>query len=95
MEHHVYFWLKDDADRAAFEQGLEGLREIPTVADIYWGTPAATEKRPAVDQSWSYGIALIFDSIADHDAYQVHPKHVEFVETFRPMWSKVLIMDVE
>ena len=39
MEHHVYFWLKDErqnsADRAEFEKALAGLFEmVPTINSI-------------------------------------------------------------
>ena len=41
MEHHVYFWLKEEkknaADQALFEQGLADLFKIKEVAGGRWG----------------------------------------------------------
>lgn len=99
MQHHVYFWLKEefsDAEsKANFEKGLDKLGTIPHITKGGWGVPAATEKRPVVDNSYSYCAYATFDSIAEHDLYQVHPDHDEFVELYKDWWEKVLIMDCE
>ena len=94
MEHHVYFWLKDETDRKVFEERLEDLRRIEQIQGFHWGAPAATEERPVTDHSWDYALSLKFDSLEDHDAYQVHPYHDEFVDTCKSMWTRVLVMDV-
>ncbi|MEM9079792.1 MAG: Dabb family protein [Verrucomicrobiota bacterium] len=98
MEHHVYFWLKEEfkgeAARGEFEAGLAGLFEIETVAGGIWGKSAGTEERPVTDKSWDYALSLHFESQAEHDAYQVDPKHDGFVEAFKERWAKVLVMDV-
>ena len=98
MEHHVYFWLKEEnrnpADRAAFEAGLDSLFRISTVAGGIWGTPAPVMPRPVIDTSWDYATSMRFASVADQDAYQVDPAHHEFIERFKTWWDKVLVMDV-
>jgi hypothetical protein len=98
MNHHVYFWLKDErnnpADRATFEGGLASLFEIPQVAGGRWAVPAAVEIRPVVDQSWHYALAMEFANIADHDIYQVHDDHTHFVDTFKDWWQKVVVHDL-
>lgn len=99
MEHHVYFWLNDghqnDEARTAFEGGLKALFEIEEVGGGAWGKPAQTEVRPVTDNSWDYALSLKFDSQAQHDLYQVHAKHDEFVDQFKGYWDKVLVMDLE
>lgn len=99
MEHHVYFWLKDEKknpeDRAAFVEGLKALFDIPEVSGGAWGTPAKTEVRPVTENSWDYALSLKFASQVEHDAYQIHPKHDVFVEGFNQFWSKVQVMDLE
>lgn len=99
MEHHVYFWLKaerqNDSDRAAFEQGLAGLFEIPQVAGGLWGTPAPVMARPVIDLSWDYALSMTFNSIEDQDAYQVDADHHVFIDTFKDWWERVLVMDVQ
>jgi hypothetical protein len=98
MEHHVYFWLKEEnqnaADRAVFEQGLANLLTIGLVAGGRWAVPAKVMIRPVIDQSWDYALSMQFASIEDHDAYQVDPDHNVFIDTFKDWWAKVLVMDL-
>lgn len=98
MEHHVYFWLKEEhqnaADRAEFEKGLASLFEIDLCAGGRWSVPAKVELRPVVDQSWDYALSMQFASLEDHDAYQIDPDHHAFIEKFKPTWAKVLVMDL-
>ncbi|MCP5535009.1 MAG: Dabb family protein [Akkermansiaceae bacterium] len=98
MEHHVYFWLKEEnkneADRAAFEQGLDALLKIETIASGMWGAPSATPERPVTDKSFDYAISLRFDSIEQHNIYQDHPEHHVFVDAFKDLWAAVKVMDV-
>lgn len=72
MEHHVYFWLKEEnknaADRAAFEQGLEDLLKLPGLDRGLWGRPAAVEQRPVVDLSWDYALSMTFATIEAQNA---------------------------
>jgi hypothetical protein len=99
MEHHVYFWLKEEfktaAARAEFEAGLDSLFKIPTVAGGFWGTPAPVMPRPVIDSSWDYATSMRFDSVAKQDTYQDDPDHHAFIERFQERWAKVLVMDVQ
>lgn len=98
MEHHVYFWLKDErknaTDRATFEQGLADLFKIGLVGGGRWSVPAKVEIRPVVDQSWDYALSMTFATLADHDAYQIDPAHNVFIASFKDWWAKVLVMDL-
>lgn len=98
MEHHVYFWLKEEhqnpADRAVFEQGLANLFEINLVAGGRWAVPAKVMERPVIDQSWDYALTMQFATIEEHDAYQVDPDHNVFIGSFKEWWAKVLVMDL-
>lgn len=95
--HTVFFWLKKDAtteDREAFEKGLKTLLAIPTVRQGHWGEPAGTD-RPVIDRTYDYGLTVVFDHRAGHDAYQVDPIHKKFVETCSHHWIRVLVYDFE
>jgi hypothetical protein len=98
MDHHVYFWLKDEhtnpVDRAEFEKGLAGLLDIPLVQGGRWAVPAKVMERPVVDQSWHYALTMRFASVEDQDNYQVVPQHEKFISTFKEWWAKVLVMDL-
>ena len=99
MQHHVYFWLKEEhlnpTDQAAFEGALDKLSAISHITSGGWGKPAATEKRPVIEDSYTYVAYSSFESIADHDAYQVDPAHLEFITNYKDWWEKVTIMDCE
>lgn len=96
LSHIVLFWLKPELSSTevqAFREGLEALKTIPTTRGVYIGTPAPTAPRPIIDVSYSIGITVLFDSIADQEAYQVHPAHLAFLKQFSQYWSKILIYD--
>ena len=90
----MFFWLNDDADRAGFERDLDALVEGAGISAGYWGAPADTGDRDVIDDSYDYSITLFFDSLADHDAYQVSPEHVAFVENNMKTWKQVKVYDV-
>lgn len=98
MDHHVYFWLKEErqneADRATFEKGLQSLFEIGLVAGGRWAIPAKVMIRPVIDQSWDYALTMQFDDIEKHDAYQVDVDHQKFIDTFKEWWAQVQVKDL-
>jgi hypothetical protein len=98
MDHHVYFWLKEefqnDVDRAIFEQGLAALFEIDLVAGGRWAIPAKVMVRPVIDQSWDYALTMQFNTIEEHDAYQIDPDHHIFINTFKEWWAQVQVKDL-
>ncbi|NLF29775.1 MAG: Dabb family protein [Planctomycetes bacterium] len=98
LVHSVYFWLKDnlsDADRARFHAGLEGLAKVDAVRALYVGTPAATARRPVIDDSYTFALTVIFDDLAGQDAYQADPIHQDFVRTFSATWTRIVIYDAD
>jgi len=98
LSHIVVFWLKEDlpeAHQSAFRQGLESLKSIESARSVYIGAPAKTGNRPVIDQSYSFALTVLFDTIQDHDIYQVHPIHQAFLKQFGSFWSRVLIYDYE
>jgi len=93
--HTVYFWLDPALDSntvTEFENGLETLTKIASVRHGYWGRPAATD-RPVIDRTYSHGLAVIFDDMAGHDAYQIDADHKAFLARFASKWIKVAIYD--
>lgn len=96
LVHTVYFWLKPElttAQRAEFRAGVESLAGIAAVEAIYVGTPAATQKRPVIDDSYSVALTVLCHDLAAHDAYQVDPIHLAFINTFKAFWNRVQIYD--
>lgn len=96
--HSVYFWLKPELtseQRADFRRGVESLAKIPSIEKAYIGTPAGVPDRPIIDKSFSIGLTVVCRDVAAHNAYQVDPIHLAFVERFRTFWSRVQIYDAE
>src|SRR5262245_12443518 len=93
--HSVYFWLKPDLNeeqRSRFWQLVRSLSTIESVRHCYIGEPANTE-RPIIDRRYACALVVVFDDLAGHDAYQVHPVHDKFRIECANLWSKVLIYD--
>ncbi|WP_029284210.1 Dabb family protein [Pedobacter sp. R20-19] len=95
IAHHVLFWLKADiteAQKAAFRKSLETLEKIEVVKTFHLGAPAPIE-RAVVDTSYTFSLLLIFEDLAAHDVYQVHPLHKAFLDEFKIYFEKVIIYD--
>jgi hypothetical protein len=95
--HHVFFWLKNSRsadDAKLLMEGLATLKAIPEIRQLLIGTPASTEKREVVDNSYDVSELMYFDNVKDQDAYQVHPVHKAFVEKYSHLWEKVVVYDM-
>lgn len=96
--HHVFFWLKNkgsEADRQQLITGLKTLSAIEEVKKLLIGTPAATELRGVVDNSYDVSELMFFDKLEDQNAYQVHPIHKAFVDKYSQLWEKVVVYDMQ
>ncbi|MEO6522392.1 MAG: Dabb family protein [Mucilaginibacter sp.] len=97
IAHHVLFWLKADTtddQKAAFRKSLETLKGVEVVKTLHIGTPAPIE-RAVVDTTYTFSLFLLFDDLAAHDVYQVHPLHKAFLDEFRVCFDKVIIYDAQ
>ena len=97
LVHTVFFWLKQDlteAQRQLFDQGVRHLTTIPSVRQGFVGKPAATD-RPVIDRTYSYGLTILCDDLAAHEAYQADPIHQQFLAECGSFWSRVQIYDAE
>ena len=93
--HTVYFWLKEgttEEEKTAFEKGLAMLGTVPTVKTIFFGPPAKTP-RDVVDNSYGYGLTLLFKDRADQDSYQDDPIHHKFIDAHKHLWERVQVYD--
>jgi stress responsive alpha/beta barrel protein len=96
--HSVYFWLKPGltpAQRPHFRSEVQKLAAIRTVEKLYVGAPAAIAKRDVTDRSFDVALTIIFRDGAAHDAYQVDPIHLAFVEGNKESWTRVQVFDSE
>lgn len=98
FSHIVVFWTDptnpDSADQLL--AGMENfLKPIPGVLHFHAGKMVKSH-RPVVDQSYQVALNLVFPDKKAQDDYQVHPLHVEFVETiFKNTCQRLVIYDFE
>ncbi len=96
LTHQVYFWLKEPQNQESQIQLKEGLEKLLTIETIHSGSigvPAATEAREVVDHSYSFAYHTNFETLQDHEVYQTHPIHLEFVENCQHLWERVQVYD--
>jgi hypothetical protein len=98
FSHIVIFWT-DPAKPNAVAELIAGanqyLKGIPGVLQFHVGRMSPSP-RPVVEQSYQVALNLVFPDKAAEQAYQVHPRHIEFVEkVFKPTCNKVVIYDFE
>lgn len=96
LAHSVYFELKDSSPEAkaaliaAAEKYLGGHDGC-----LFFGVGEREGKyqRQVNDQTFHVGLTLIFESVEAHDAYQVHPRHLAYIEEQSPNWADVRVFD--
>jgi hypothetical protein len=97
LTHHVLFWLKEglsESQLSDFRKGLDSLVGVETVKQLYVGTPAPIS-RAVVDTTYTFSLVIVFDDLAGHDVYQVHPIHKAFLDSYREWFAKVIIYDAQ
>jgi hypothetical protein len=91
--HTVYFWLKNPADIDTFVEGVKGLAQISHLRDVHVGVPVPSDK-PIVESSYHVSLLTLFNSKADHDAYQVDPIHESFLANYvKQFVDRVMVTD--
>lgn len=98
IDHIVFCWLKEPGNRAHQDRLIEVSQEllaIPGVLAIRAGTSVPSD-RSIVDDSFDVGIVMRFASVADMQAYLVHPKHRQaVVEVIKPLTERILVFDID
>lgn len=94
MITHVVCWKLKDRSRENAERVREKLLtlegRVPTLKSLEVGVDVLRTDR-------SFDVVLIskFDSLADLDAYQVHPYHQEIVAFMREVVDQAVAVDYE
>ena len=98
LSHIVLFWLNENisvSQRSDYRKGLETLGTIDCTKGVYIGTPAETGDRPVIDKTYDFAITVLFESIQDHNTYQTHPVHQEFLKQFGRLCKNLRVYDYE
>ena len=96
LAHCVYFTLADATPATISHLTSECkkyLRGHP--GEVYFAAGPLVEDlaRPVNDREFHVGLVVVFKDRASHDAYQVAPRHLEFIEKNKPTWAKVRVFD--
>jgi hypothetical protein len=96
LAHIVFFTLAEsnDANRAKL---VEGCKKYLDGHDgcVYFGVGvhAPQYAREVNDRDYDVALHLIFETASRHDVYQMHPRHVKFVDECKGLWKKVRVFD--
>lgn len=96
LGHMVYFTLKDrslakvEALVAACRKYLTGH---PGTTFFAVGTLVPDLARPVNQTDFDVALQVVFDSREAHDAYQIAPRHLQFIEENKPNWERVRVFD--
>ncbi len=96
FSHIVIFWTRPELPNAADELiagANEYLRPIPGVVHFHVGKMVPSH-REVVNQTYQVALNIIFPDKPAQDDYQLHPRHVEFVEkVFKKVCERVAVFD--
>ncbi len=98
LAHSVFFALHDSSPAAIESFLAAGRRDLdghPGVVFFAIGTLNPDLKRPVNDRDFDVGLHVVFESRASHDAYQVDPRHLRFLEETKPNWKRARVFDVD
>lgn len=98
LGHMVYFTLKDRSPAAVQKLVADChkyLTDHPGTAFFAAGTLVPDLTRPVNQTDFDVALQVVFESRAAHDAYQVAPRHLQFIEENKPNWAQVRVFDAD
>lgn len=96
--HHVFFWLNEN-NKENRDKLIEGLRKLTKVKEIksyHIGVPTKSDRTDGVVVSdYSISWTTFYANAEAEKKYQVDPIHLQFVEDYKHLWTKVAVYDTE
>jgi quinol monooxygenase YgiN len=96
LVHNVFFTLHDGSTEEIarlIESCREHLAGHPGEVFFAVGGLEPELDRPVNDRDFHVALTVVFEDRAAHDAYQVEPRHLRFIESNKPTWAKVRVFD--
>lgn len=96
LAHMVFFTLAEsnDENRANLVAGCKNYLDGHEGVEYFSvGVRAAEYDRPVNDRNYDVALHLVFKTAQDQDAYQTHPRHVQFVKECQGLWKQVRVFD--
>ena len=96
LVHNVFFTLSDSS--------LESRKKLVAACkkyltkhegEVYFAAGPIVEdlKREVNDRDFDVCLTIVFKTKADHDKYQDHKRHLDFIAECKSMWKKVRVFD--
>lgn len=96
LAHHVFFTLNDNSSAKIAELVAackKYLTNHPGLESIDIGVLNPDLARPVNDRGYEVSLHTVFVDRAAHDAYQVEPRHIQFINEQKPNWKQVRVFD--
>lgn len=96
IAHNVFFTLKDkspEAQQKLVEACQKYLSGHPGCVFFAAGLLTPELERPVNDREFQVALHVVFESLEAQNAYQVAPRHQQFIEENRDNWEKVRVFD--
>ena len=96
IAHMVYFTLEDASEPKVdllLSECKKYLDDHPGLEYFAVGRLNPELSRPVNDRGFHVSLHTIFSDRAAHDAYQVHPRHLEFIENNKSNWKQARVFD--
>jgi quinol monooxygenase YgiN len=98
LAHMVFFTLHDNSESKVNElisACHQYLNNHPGVIYFSVGKPTPDLVRPVNDRAHEVALHVVFADRAAHDAYQVAPRHQEFIDLHKANWKQVRVFDAD
>jgi len=98
LGHMVYFTLKENSPEAIqrlVASCQEHLSGHPGTVFFAVGTRVPDLVRDVNVKDFDVALQMIFESREAHDRYQVHERHLKFIEANKPTWAQVRVFDAD
>ncbi|MEZ6138876.1 MAG: Dabb family protein [Pirellulaceae bacterium] len=96
IAHMVYFTLENNSPEQVqhlLSEMRRCLDKHPGLEYFGCGTLTPDLSRPVNDKDFDVSLHTVFADRAAHDAYQVDPRHLEFIENNKSNWKTVRVFD--
>ena len=94
--HNVYFSCKDaspEATQSLIDDCTTYLSKQAGVLSFSCGVLESGLDRPVNDRDFDVSLHILFETRADHDAYQIDEQHDVFIERNKDNWANVRVFD--
>lgn len=96
LAHMVFFTLAEDtsANRETLVAACQKYLSDHE-GTVYFSAGSINEEldREVNDKDFDVALHLVFESRKAHDTYQTHPRHLQFIDENKHLWSAVRVFD--